>query len=320
MRFIEMGFAFAVIGFVAVNAVLSALTALLWSWMRRLQLRADALFLLRMLPALGSAAFVLGVIVPAYLSFEPRQTSERAGPALVVVALVASALLAAGIWRALSGWLDTRRMERAWRSVSVPTTTPSMPVRVFRVRTLMPLAALVGVFRPRLFVSEQFLDSLAENERQAVLDHEAAHLAARDNLKRTAVKLAPDWLSFTAAGSEIESAWTIATEEEADDRAAGPDGARSLDVASALIKAARLAPAHCPSVSSFCEESSIVRRVARLLDDRLVRRESPSRRIPVMLLALAVLASAVWLAGPQGLRVVYTLSEATVKIFNYGAW
>ena len=319
MRFIEMGLAFAVIGFVAANAVLSALTALLWSWMRRLPLRADALFLLRMLPALGSAAFVLGVIVPAYLLFEPRQTSERVGPALVVVALVASALLAAGMWRALSGWLDARRMERTWRSASVPTTTPSMPVRVFRVRTLMPLAALVGVFRPRLFVSGQFLDSLAENERQAVLDHEAAHLEALDNLKRTAVKLAPDWLSFTAAGRGIEAAWIMATEEEADDRAAGPDGARALDVASALIKASRLAPVHCASVSSFCEESSIVRRVARLLDDRPARPERVSRRTPRLLLALAVLTAVAFFAGP-GLRAVYTLSEATVKIFNYGTW
>jgi hypothetical protein len=134
MRFIEMGLAFAVIGFVAANAVLSALTALLWGWMRRLPLRADALFLLRMLPALGSAALVLGVIVPAYLLFEPRQTSERVGPALVVVALVARSSRC-GIWRAL-GWLDARLKRVA--GCGGPDDDPSIPY-AGRVRTLMPL-------------------------------------------------------------------------------------------------------------------------------------------------------------------------------------
>jgi hypothetical protein len=61
-----------------------------------------------------------------------------------------------------------------------------------------------------------------------------------DNLKRTVMRLAPDWLFLSSAGGEIESAWAVAAEEAADDHAAGPDRSGSLDLAGALLKASRL--------------------------------------------------------------------------------
>jgi Zn-dependent protease with chaperone function len=314
-----MAFAFAAVGFVGANAAFSLLIALVWRSMRRTGWSSNTLFVIRMLPAAGSAVLVLAVILPSFWSFEPRGTSEQAGPAVVVFAGAAGALIIAAARRALRSWLATRRMERAWRRTAVRATSLAFPVHAYRVPSNAPLAALVGVLRPRLFLSAPFLDGLLPGERQVVLDHEAAHLRKLDNLKRTVMRLAPDGLALSAIGREIEAAWAIAAEEEADDRAAGIDRARSLDLASALIKASRLAPVHCVSASNFCEEAAIVRRVARLLDDGPARREPPPRRAPRLVLAVALLCVGAVLTGPA-LRAAYTLTESAVRLLDYGAW
>lgn len=313
MRFLEMGLAFAAVGFVIANAALSLLTVLLWRALRRRVRGGGPLFLVRMLPAIGSASLVLGLVVPAFWAFEPRATSERAGPALVVVVILAGVLVAAGLYRTIVSWLDTRRLERRWRTVAVATPSLGIAVPTYRVPSDMPLAALVGIVRPRLFVSEPFLDVLTEDERQAVSSHEAAHLLSHDNLKRTVMKLAPDWLAFSPTGREIEAAWAIAAEEAADDHAAGPGRARALDLASALLKALRLAPVGCAYVSNFCEGATIARRVARLLDDAPQRR-GPAGSIPPRLAWILTLLGATALLAPPALRAAYTMTEAAIRL------
>ena len=310
-----MGLGFAAVGFVVANAVLSLLTAVLWRALRRSRRSSGSLFLMRMLPALGSASLVLGVIVPAFVFFEPRTTSERPGAALLVFVVVAGALVAAGLHRALVSWLHTRRLERVWRTAAVPSTYPGIPVRAYRVPSEIPLAALVGVFRPRLFVAEAFLDALSADERRAVLDHEAGHLRSLDNLKRTLMKLAPDWLSFASAGREIETDWAIAAEEDADDHAAGPDRTHSLDLGSALLKAARSMPMRPASVSSFYDGAPIARRVERLLNDPPLHPGPARRRSPRYVWILAVLVAAAFLAAPT-LQTAYAMTEAAVRLLQ----
>jgi len=313
MRYLEMGLASAAVAFVVANAAISLLTILLWRTVRRSRLRARALLLIRLAPAVGSASLVLGLVIPAYWFFEPRATDERAGPALVVFVILAGILVAAGLRRILVSWLDTQRLERAWRSQAVGSAPLEIPVRAYRVSSKMPLAAVVGVVRPRLFVSGPFLDALSAEERQAVLDHEAGHLRSLDNLQRTLMRLAADWLSFSSAGREIEAAWALAAEEAADDHAAGPDRARALDLAGALLKASRFTPFRCASASNFYDGAPIARRVARLLND------PPTRRIPTfssgarIALVLALLGASAMLAGPA-FRAAYTMTEAAVRL------
>lgn len=315
MRYLEMGLAFAAIGFVVVNAVMSLLTVVLWHAVRRSLRRSGPLFLMRMLPAIGSAGLVLGVILPAFWLFEPRATSERAGPALVVFAGLAFVLVASGVRRAIVSWRQTRRLERRWRTVAVESASLGMPVAAYRVPTEMPLAALVGVVRPRLFVSGQFLDGLSVNERQAVLEHEAGHLRSLDNLKRAVMKLAPDWLFLSSAGREIERAWAIGAEEEADDHAAGPDRARSLDLASALLKASRMTPMRCVPASNFWDGATIARRVSRLLTDAPADRARTPKLAPRTAWILALLGAAVLLSEPV-LRATYAMTEAAVRLLQ----
>ena len=313
MRYLEMALGFAAIGFVVANAAISLVTVLLWRAVRRVRRSSGSLVLMRLLPALGSAGLVLGVILPAFLFFEPRATSERVGPALLVFVVAAGALVAAGLRRAIVSWLHTRRLERSWRAAAVESSYDGMPVRSYRVPSELPLAALVGVFRPRLFVSDAFLDALSADERRAVLDHEAGHLRSFDNFKRTLMRLAPDWLAFSPAGREIEAAWAVAAEEDADDHAAGPDRAHSLDLGSALLKASRLVPMRPAAASSFCDGAPIARRVERLLNDAPPHRGLQPTRSPRLGWIVAVLIAASFLAAPV-LQTAYTMTEAAVRL------
>jgi beta-lactamase regulating signal transducer with metallopeptidase domain len=229
--------------------------------------------------------------------------------------VIAGSLVASGLTRAVLSWLDTWRLERGWKSAAVGGDRVDFPARTYRVLCEMPLAALVGIVRPRLFVSEQFLGGLSAGERQAVMAHEAGHLRSLDNLKRTLMRLAPDWLSFASTGREIEKAWAAAAEEAADDHAAGSDRSRSLDLASALLKASRLAPVRIAEVSNFCDESTIVRRVARLLDDAS-EISGPSRPLAPRFAGLfVVLVAAGLLMGPA-LRTAYTMTEAAIRLLQ----
>jgi len=313
VRYLELALAFAAFGFVAANAALSLLAVFLWRAARPTSLRAGSLFLLRMLPAIGSTSLVLGLVLPAFLAFEPRETAERLGPALVVFVIIAGTMVAAGLRRAFLSWRDTRRLERRWKDAAVGGANLGIPIRAYHVSSEQPLAALVGVVRPRLFVADRFLDALTAGERQAVIEHEAGHLRSFDNLKRSAMKLAPDWLSFSSAGRDIETAWAAAAEEEADDHAAGPDRSRSLDLASALLKASRLTPTCFATASSFCDESTIARRVARLLEDPPARRDPARSLAPRVAWTVAFLGAAALLAVPAS-RAAYTMSEAVIRL------
>jgi hypothetical protein len=315
MRFLAMGIVFTAIGFVAANAVISLLIVLLWRVSKSAPRRSNWLFAIRVSPAVGSIGFALGLVLPAFWLFEPTATTESPSLALLGFVFAAAALVAAGLHRTIVSWLDTRRIERLWRAAAVGRADVSLPVRAYRVPSESPVAALVGVFRPRLFVSDRFLAALSADERSAVLDHEAGHMLSLDNLKRTVMRLAPDCLTLSTVGREIEAAWAIATEEEADDHAVGTNRARSLDLAGALLKAARLTPVRCAPASNFYDGATVARRVARLLEDRPRVLRPAGRLAPRLAGLMALVLAAVSLTGPA-LRAVYAMTEAAIQLLQ----
>ena len=298
MSFLVMGVVFAAIGFVVAVTLLSVVTILVWRTARPRLRRPNTLFLLRMAPAIGASAVVLALTVPAFVLFEPRHADERPGLVLTGVVLVAAALVLSGIYRGVASWRMTRHLERTWLSVAYPTTCDGLPVRAYRVPSALPFAGLVGFVRPRLFVSDRFFDALSEDERRAVLRHEAGHLRSLDNLKRVLIRLAPDWLALSSAGDEIEQAWAAAAEEAADDHAASVDDAGGLAVAGALLKASRLVPVRLASVSNFCDGATIAGRVARLIDDDGARHVAPMRPLSLGLWMAGLIAVAAAAATP----------------------
>ena len=315
MSFLGMGLAFAAIGFITANTVTSLLVVLLWRTARQHRRSSGSLFRLRMLPTLVSMTLVAGLLLPAYVVFEPRGTTEKPGPTVVALIVLAAAMVLAGAYRGAMSWLDTWRLERTWRAASRGRIRLGLPVRAYRIPSELPLAALVGVVRPRLFVSGRFFDALSEDERHAVLEHEAGHLRSLDNLKRTAMKLAPDWLALSPVGQEIEAAWAVAAEEEADDHAAGPGRARSLDLAGALLKAVRLTPLRPAPASNFYDGATVSRRVARLLADVPGAVREGRSPVPRYVWALGLVLLAGLFVGPA-LRTAYDVTEAALRLLR----
>jgi Zn-dependent protease with chaperone function len=101
--------------------------------------------------------------------------------------------------------------------------------------------ALVGVWRPRLFIADKLLTALSPAELNAALAHESGHLAAHDNSKRAWMRACRDALTLVPCGRALDRAWDAATEEAADEYATCHDPNLALDLAAALVKIARLA-------------------------------------------------------------------------------
>jgi Zn-dependent protease with chaperone function len=314
VTYLGLGLAFAAIGFLVANTTLSLAVVLLWRIARPVGCRARTLLALRLLPGVGALVVASAIVLPAFLFFEPRAGTERVTPGLLLLVLSAAALGAAGLGRGLRAVLATRSFLRSLGARSVRLAHLPIAVPVYRVSTALPLVAVIGVVRARLFVSERVLEALSAEELRAVLDHEAAHLAARDNLKRMLMRLTPDLLAFVRAGREIEDGWCAAAEEQADRHAAGPGGLRALDLAASLVKAARMMGTGTrPALpaSNFCDGTRIARRVSRLVEGP----PAPDRPVRAWIAAgtLVLLAGLVVARAELVLWTTYGLVETAVR-------
>jgi len=103
-----------------------------------------------------------------------------------------------------------------------------------------PLVMLAGVLRSRLVISRRVVSALSAEQLDAVLRHERAHSRSRDNFKRLLVLLSPGILPFFRGFGRLEQAWARVAEWAADDFAVAGDSHRSLTLAAALVRVARL--------------------------------------------------------------------------------
>jgi Zn-dependent protease with chaperone function len=262
---------------------------------RTLPRRAALLLLvLRMLPAVLAAVTVLAVCVPSYLWLEPAGGAERVG---------AACLSAAALGLAVCLFAGARLCRAAVRS------------RRF-VRAQSPCLAMAGILRPRLIVSPAVRHTLTAEQFEAALDHERAHWVSRDNLKRLLLLLAPGLLPFCPGFRRLDRAWTRFTEWAADDSAVAGSPARSLSLASALVRVARLQvrPVALPLATSFLGETpDFAARVARLLNPA-PRPESPPRKGALISAAAAcTLAFAAFLFHPATLTAAHRLLERLME-------
>ncbi|CAN5506357.1 hypothetical protein BH23ACI1_BH23ACI1_24230 [soil metagenome] len=250
--------------FAAVNAVLSLVA---WAWARhgRVSLNASAGALLahRLLPAGGSAFFVLVFFAPAHWRFEPRGGEESFGVVVHALAAAGLALLAPAFWRAAAA------LRAGWELRScdgLPRIDAAADLEVYEVDGLAGVS-LAGIVRPRILVGLAVREALTPDELDAAVAHEVAHGASRDNWKRLAIYCAPDLFGHTAAARHLEVRWSAVAECHADARAVAGDRARATDLAAALLKVARLAgqAPRSPAWSTLHDEPLLAARVLRLL-------------------------------------------------------
>lgn len=277
-----LGLCLALTALLCANVAATLLGIALWRTLGRTSLvarlspaaQAQAILYLRLLPFAGAVLFVCGFIIPAYLHHEPHPTNEVVSLKLALFAACCLVGLALAAWRGLRSWRATRRLVADWLSHAEPLRLADARVPVYRVRHRFPVIAVVGVVRPRLFIASHLFDVLSAEELRAAVMHEDGHLAAHDNLKRATLRACRDVLMLVPLGRTLDHAWAEQTEAAADEHAARAGGAQNaLNLASALIKIARLVPAAgtiSPAMPAGAfligatAESGIARRVRRL--------------------------------------------------------
>lgn len=244
-----LGICLALAALLIVNAIASVLTAAFWRLVSRFTknrsgaTRARIIFVLQTFPATAALLLVGVFLVPSYLAFEPRQTSETVGVKLGLLALFSVIGIALALWRGIAAWLATKRLVDDWKTHSETITLENLPVPAYRIKHPFPVVAVVGVLRPRLFIANQIFDSLNSDELAAVIAHETAHVASRDNLKHWLMRICRDVLVIVPSKRLLDKEWSEAIELAADEEAAsGKKDATALDLAQALIKIARLIP------------------------------------------------------------------------------
>lgn len=267
--------------------------------------RASSLLWLRLLPVAGALAFAAAMVLPTFLYYEPANTDEPLTVTMLVVAAVGLVLAAGGALRIAHTWMATTRLARRWRASARPAADLASGLPAFVIDEPFPMVAVVGTLRPTLFVSERVLAECTADEITAMVAHERAHVAAHDNLKRLLLRGCPR-LPFSA---ELESGWSAAAEEAADAAAAAGDAERRFDLAHALIRLARLAPApDLPAgISAFYPGGSIESRVRLLLDP-----PQPSRGRHGWMLAAG--AGLLIVACVASAPAVHAAMEALVRI------
>jgi hypothetical protein len=233
----------------------------------RPQQAARLLFTLRLAPVFLSFCVVIALCVPSYLRYEQNGDAEKVGLFCLVASALGLALCLISFGRGVHAVAHSFMATRRCSSIEAAAVWNGVPVSGGDVAG-MPLLALVGIVRPRLILSRRVLEALSPEQLDAALSHERAHQLSRDNLKRLLVVLAPGILPFVNGFGKVEHQWERCIELAADDHATRGEIGRSVALAEALIRVARLgnAEAGVRLASSLCTRSEdLALRVHRLL-------------------------------------------------------
>jgi len=313
------------------NAGASLVTALGWRLLSPLvasasaRTRADLLFTVRM-AAPAFAIIIVGLfLIPSYLDYEPRTTTEIVSNKLAALALVSIASIAFAMWRTIRSWVATATLRKQWLLMSERIEVPGIDVPAFRIRHSFPIIAIVGTARPQLFIADDVLSSLSHEEMAAAIAHECGHLAARDNLKRTLLHLCRDSLFMVPFGRTVERMWTENAESAADEFAAQQGAATALNLASALVRIVKMVPAGSRAdvpLGAYLvgaeETPGVKSRIRRLIEMSSSNSLKPARTLSHLLplasfTAFAVVA-AICATNAKVLLGVHTIVEFAVNL------
>lgn len=302
---------------------------LLWKWSART--RAEILFVMRIGPPVIAIVAIAAFMIPSYLTYEPHTTEEFVSWKLGMLAAVSAIGVAFAIWRGVRSWLATRSLLKEWLASSTPIQLDAIEVPAFVLRHTFPIIAVVGALRPRLFIAGQVLESLSEEELAAAIAHEYGHLAAHDNFKRSVMRVSRAALLLIPCGRSLDRAWSEASESAADEHAAQRSSVVALNLASALVRIAKMIPKGQrqimpASVSAFLagnqDTPRVKVRVRRLVelasaDPRLLASSAPLvRLLPWMILTVLVMVSVTIESRPQVLAAVHAFVEHVVQFLS----
>ncbi len=289
----------ALIDFLLVNVVLSTVALalerltkrfLMTRWTARRLARFQ--FLLAVSPFLLSTLLILGLQVPAQLLYEPHEPTEYVTLRIFAVGLIGLLGMAFAVARQLTSWWMTLRFNARVVRYSRPVPSGEAPtvLPVFKIHHRLPLCCILGLRRPKLFLANQLFSELEVRELRGALAHEEAHWRQHDNLKYLVLNILKNLFFFLPTYRRLEEAWREAAEFACDEEAAELTR-QPLDLASALVKIAKLTPPEAPTpawllaglgLTDFTHSARLEQRVTRLISfaDHLPCRERswrPSR-------------------------------------------
>jgi len=279
---------------------------------------ARFLFLIRILPfALGIGA-VLGLCVPSYLWFEPHATPERVGLACLALVVLGAASWFASIARVSRALVASSRCQQQWKETGHEDRLPGENSQAMVVENAAPLLALAGIRQPRLIVSRGVLQALSADQLEVAFDHENAHRASRDNLKRLLLLVIPDPIPLVHRFGTLDEGWAKFAEWAADDEAVQGDAHRAVSLASALLRVARMGSGPRLSflhTSLVAGDRDLASRIERLLEFETAdgRPLSPARSLTFGGAFLMAALIATLLAGPAILSSVHRLLELFLR-------
>jgi Zn-dependent protease with chaperone function len=286
-----LGISIVLAALLTINALATLLASGLWRLMAgraqnwAAETRARVLFALRLFPTLGAIACALILLAPSYLAHEPPDTNEVVSTKLATLAFFSAIGIALALWRGIAAWRATILLNADWQRHAVPLKLDGIEIPAYLIRHQFPVIAIVGSLKPRLFIASQIFDALNEEELAAALAHERGHLATFDNLKRSCLRACRDALTIVPCGRALDREWAEASEAAADEYAARGGAGVALDLASALVKIARIVKPHTspkmPALAQLVGEdtSSVVWRVRRLTELASNSRAFSERRL-----------------------------------------
>lgn len=260
-----------------VNMTVALVASLLWKVIKRparrlsVQARTRLIFGLRIIPVVSALVFAKAFILPAYLIHEPEDSGEIVSAKLALIAVLCGLGVIVAAARVVQTWWTTHCLMANWLMHSNEVRIEEVGLPIHCIRHTFPVLAVIGVFRPRIFVAESVLETLGNGELRAAIAHEYGHLSARDNLKRSVLRVCRDLL-ILPIGRDLDLAWAQHAEVVADEFASDRGSTTALDLASALVKISRIVPSGAkPSlpVGAYIitdREGDIAARIRRLTD------------------------------------------------------
>jgi beta-lactamase regulating signal transducer with metallopeptidase domain len=296
---------------------------------RSARMRAEVLFALRVGPTALALLSVTLFLVPSYLGYEPYKTSEIVSKKLAALAILSTIGVAHALWRALASWFATRALLQEWLAGAVRIELSGTSIPTFRISNSFPIIAVVGIVRPRLFIAARVLETLNQEELTSAIAHEGGHLAAQDNFKRALLRACRDVLMIVPCGRTLDRAWAEAAECAADEHAAQQSPEIALNLASALVKIAKMVPVGARAtvpLAAFLvgveETRGVKARVRRLLE---IASNGHLRRStnPILIQAVSaasicglLLLAIVVATNPIILVAIHNVIEQAVKILS----
>ena len=295
---------------------------------------AEILFVMRIGPPVIAIISIGAFMIPSYVVYEPHATGEVVSWKLGLLAALSAIGVGLAISRGLRSWLATRSLVKNWLASSTPVVLDGINIPTYVFRHSFPLVAVVGAFRPRLFIADHVFESLSAEELAATIAHEYGHLAAHDNFKRAVMRVSRAALLLIPCGRSLDRAWSEESESAADEHAAQQSSFVALNLASALVRIARMIPTgHQPVipaavsalVSPFLggdDSPGVKVRVRRLVElastdpRQLVSNASTVRFVPWLVLALIVVVGVTVESRPQVLASVHSLVEHVVVVLS----